>query len=147
MNNIGDIRLKLYTDNPKKIKVLMLKDETGNILGRAIIWRNAFARIGESAEDRNNAETFKTWIMDRVYSTEDWIIDLFEKYARHKGWYTRTNNRFEFITPTNELVKMRVKINLTNFEFGGYPYLDTMRSVSKKGTISNKRWKDEVRFY
>jgi len=147
MNNAAENRLKLYIANPKKVKVLMLRDEEGKVLGRAIVWRNAFLREGESAEDRNECEPFKKWVMDRVYSTKDYYINIFEKYASSKGWYIRHGGGLQFKRPDGEMVNCRVKINLKDFRFGNYPYLDTMRSVSKKGTISNKRWKDEVRFW
>lgn len=147
MNNAGDDRLKLYLDNPKKIKILMLKNEEGKLLGRAIIWHRAFIREGETAEDRNNSESFKTNIMDRVYSTKDYYINVFEKYAASKGWYVRHGGGLQYKRPDGEIVNCRIKLNLREFRFGNYPYLDSLRSVSKKGTISNKRWKDTVRFY
>lgn len=146
MNNVGLDRLKLYVDNPTKIKILMLKDNDGKLLGRSVIWKNAFIREGESAEDRNNSETFKNTIVDRIYTTQDYYINIFEKYASEKGWYVRQGG-LDFKRPDGEVSKCRVKCNLKEFEFGNYPYLDTMRSVSKNGTISNKRWKGEVRFY
>lgn len=149
MNNSGIDRLKLYASekNSKKIKILMLKNEEGKLLGRAVIWRNAFIREGETAEDRNNCEPFKGNVMDRVYSTKDYYINIFEKYAASKGWYVRRGGGLQFKKPDGTNVNCRVKLNLRDFRFGNYPYLDTMRSVSKKGTISNKRWKDQVRFY
>jgi len=147
MNNVGLGRLKLYADNPLKIKILMLKDDDGKLLGRAILWRNAFLREGETAEERNNGASKKAWILDRVYSTKDYYADIFKKYATEMGWYYKCGNNMEFMRPDGIPVKCRVKINLKEFEFGNYPYLDTMRSVSKEGTISNKRWKGEVRFY
>lgn len=147
MNNVGRNRLKLYADNPRKIKILMLKDDDGMILARAVVWKNAFIREGESAEDRNNSETFKKTIMDRVYSTRDHYINIFNQYATEKGWYIRHGGGLRFKRPDGQEVNCRVKVNLKEFEFGNYPYLDTLKSVSKKGTISNKRWKDDVRFH
>ena len=148
MNSADDRRLKLYVDNPKKIKILMLKTEEGKLLGRAVVWKNAFIREGESAEDRNNSETFKVNIVDRIYTTKDYYISVFEKYAASQGWYVRSGGGgLSFKNADGENVNCRVKINLKDFRFGNYPYLDTMRSVSKKGTISNKRWKDDIRFY
>ncbi|CAG7581196.1 MAG: hypothetical protein SLAVMIC_00722 [uncultured marine phage] len=147
MTNVGAERLRLYMKNPKKIKILMLKDEDGGVLGRAIVWRNSFVREGESAEDRNNSETFKVNVMDRVYTTKDYLVHLFERYASEQGWYVKSGYNMEFKRPDGEQVKCRVKCNLKDYEYGNYPYLDTMRSISKKGTISNKRWKGEVRFY
>lgn len=147
MNNAEDVRLKLYSDNPRKIKILMLKDDEGKILARAVVWKNAFIREGESAEDRNNSETFKKTVMDRVYSTKDYYINIFNQYASEKGWYIRYGGGLSFKRPDGQEVNCRVKVNLKEFEFGNYPYLDTMRSVSKKGTISNKTWKADVRFH
>jgi hypothetical protein len=146
MNNVGDGRLKLYSANDKKIKILILKDDAGKVLGRAVIWKNAFIREGESAEDRNNGDSMKVTIMDRPYTTKDFYTNIFDKYATEQGWYIRRGG-LSFQRPDGEMVKCRVKVNLKDFQYGNYPYLDTMRSVSKKGTISNKRWKDEIRFY
>lgn len=147
MNNAEEDRLKLYIDNPNKVKILMLKDKDGKVLARSIVWKNAFIREGESAEDRNNSEPFKKWVMDRVYSNKDFYINIFEQYASSKGWYTRHGGGLNYKRPDGEIVKCRIKVKLKEFEFGNYPYLDTMRSMSKKGTISNKRWKQEVRFW
>jgi hypothetical protein len=146
MNNVGENRLKLYKDNPKKVKVLMLKDNDGKLLGRCIVWKNSFISEGANAAERNEFDTLKATVLDRVYSTQDYIIDLFQKYALEHGYYFRMGG-MSFINPSNERVSARIKTNLTNFEFSGYPYLDTMRSVSKKGTISNKMWKQDLRFY
>lgn len=146
MNNAGEVRLKLYRENPRKIKILMVKDEEGKLVARAILWKNGFLREGESAEDRNNSESFKASVLDRVYATQDHYINTIHKYAQEQGWYIRLGG-LSFRRPDGETVNCRVKFNLKSYEYGNYPYLDTMRSISKKGTISNKRWKGEVRFW
>ena len=148
MNNRSVDSLKLYVSNPKKINILMLKNSEGKLLGRAIVWKDAFIRVGESAEDRNNAESFKGTVLDRPYTTKDHYIKAYEKYAKENGWFIRRGG-LQFLDPEGNLVKCRIKVNLQKYKFAGsnYPYLDTMRSISKNGTISNKGWKQEVRFY
>ena len=143
MNNVEAIRLKIYSDNPRKVKIIMLKHENGKLLGRAILWDKSFIRVGDSADDRNSNESVKTGFLDRVYAVNESTENIIRLWARSKGYYVRMGG-MSVITPDGRTSKARIKCKLKNLRYlGDRPYLDTMGNVSPNGTFSNKRWKDD----
>jgi hypothetical protein len=117
----------VYTENPDIVSMLVLQDDdTAKIHGRAIVW---------------SVPGFNTKIMDRVYGTES-VQHAFREYARGKGWIYRAYNSFENETTfihNNEIVYLDICVQLPNYKFDYYPYLDTMKFFDRKnGTFSNR---------
>jgi hypothetical protein len=109
----------LYVHNPDKIKMLILLDETKEkILGRALIWKL----------DRPEDKIF----MDRVYFSNDFILNMFINYAiKHKWLYKLESREFEWNNVlqviSNYTIKnetMIVKIKKEDHEF--YPFVDNL---------------------
>lgn len=120
----------LLTKNKKVINLLILKNDDNELMGRALLWKDI---------DNN-------FIMDRVYSIDDYVIDLFRMYARKNGWYYRATNAAgnKYLSnPKGERVNdFRPKIKLEYYKFMegilSYPYLDTFPVLSlTRGMLSN----------
>jgi len=98
--------LKIYTDNPDKISLLVFYDrvETDKICGRCLLWKC------------DNGVTYH----DRVYYIKDWfehvLLNLCKKLGYEKIHGTRTE----------------AKVTLDNLDFRKYPYLDTFYGLSFK---------------
>ena len=65
--------LDIYVDHCKML--VLLNKNTDKISGRAIIW-----------------EIDGKTLMDRVYYTEDHMLDIFINYAKEHKWYYRESN-------------------------------------------------------
>jgi hypothetical protein len=105
----------IYIKNPDVCQLLILTDNTGDkILGRALLWKT----------DKGNC-------IDRVYTTKDALIPLFDKWcdinkykSAYKGEETHT-------------------VNVDPIDYVEYPYMDTFKFYIKdKGILTNKQPKE-----
>jgi hypothetical protein len=117
----------LYTNNPEKIKLLILLDETREkILGRSLIWKL----------DRPEGKIF----MDRVYFSDDFILNIFINYAIKRDWIYRLENMDNLLhvvynnTVKNETLVVKVK----NENYKNYPFVDNLCFYDpKSGSLTN----------
>jgi hypothetical protein len=118
--------LGIYTNNRNKVKMLVMLNDEGGLMGRALLW---------------NLDTHK--IMDRIYTIADeefvfqfkkWATDNGYLYKSEQNWYNTLN--FEnFSTPKQEL-KLSVKLDESSFI--SYPYVDTFKFLDEEaGVIRN----------
>ena len=124
--------LDMYVHNPEIFSMLILKDDQGQLRGRAILW---------------NLEKPETRIyMDRVYSVNDFDIEIFKNYAKDNGWLYRTtqafgwfNNIFDPITKTSHkwdelLLEVTLKKSpIDHYKY--FPYLDTLSVYNKETKV------------
>jgi len=97
--------LDLYTNNPQKIKLLVLFEQgSSKIIGRALIWY--LDSHGHS-------------MMDRIYTTHDSDINLFKRYAYRNDMVFST-----FDDEYNGLENIYTILKPEKYQF--YPYLDTL---------------------
>jgi len=98
-------------------KLLVLLDEDGLILGRALVWTDYMNRV----------------IMDRVYYALDKDYHKFVDYAKKNGWFYKKRNisgGSPFIKDGKE-VSLKTKVSVTNvFNYqdeceDSFPYMDT----------------------
>lgn len=111
--------LDIYVDHAKML--VLLNKATDKISGRAIIWQ---------IDDR----TF----MDRVYYTQDHMLNLFINYAKEHKWYYREYNSlldtgdFQCWYGPNDNYQnpntLYLKINIGYYNY--YPYMDSFRYLS-----------------
>ena len=95
------------------VKLLVLKDEDGDILGRSLIWKDV--------DGRN--------IMDRVYFVYDKDYFKFVRWANENNcWYKKNNTGLtKFIKDgKEEILNTKVRtMNVFDFPDEEYPYMDT----------------------
>ena len=124
--------IKLYADNSEKVKMLIYKDVDGRLAGRALLWYLD--------------EPINTIFMDRIYSTEDKIIDLYKKYASMNKWLHKSYQTYGYehdLVDTNvlphQLIKQNISVKLKDQFYRFIPYLDTLQVLDKETNIlSNK---------
>lgn len=82
MRNSSKKRLKLYIDNPKKINLLILKDNNSDrIRGRALLWK-----------------TRDGYYVDRPYCSDDKDLFLFKRYSEEYSYkYYHTNKDILYV--------------------------------------------------
>ena len=120
--------LNFYTINPDKISLLLLKDPNNDskIMGRAILWNL------ETPEDRV--------FMDRVYYTNDYMVNQFINYAKENGWLYKKNQNMDATediidSKDGEIIDTLIVDDLIDSGEGRYPYMDTMKYLGYDGTI------------
>jgi len=114
--------LDIFINNPDKIKLLILVNSQNKLFGRALLWET---------RDKNNLEYR---IMDRIYTINDYDIQVFKKYAEEKGW------------ETVDKIRSTVKIPLKKSNFSQYPYVDNffiLNYIEGYLTDEEERWPEE----
>lgn len=105
----------IYTNNPNKIKLLILLDETKEkILGRALLW----------VLDDPTGVIF----MDRVYFSNDYILNMFISHAIRNNWYYKPENinNIYYVMHNNKMQKLTMVVNLNKEDFSSYPFIDNL---------------------
>lgn len=119
-------------------KIIVARDAASNILGRAVVWNNVIWN-----ED-GKEETVT--VLDRVYFTHDFVIQMIYSYARKSGIMLRRRSNdhstpMDFIAlndiPAFDLKKgdaidkvtLRARIPATKWHKQGAPYLDTFSEL------------------
>jgi len=121
--------LGMYTSNTDVFSMLILKDDAGKLKGRAILW--------------NLEVPSKRIFMDRIYTVNDFDIEIFKNYAKEQGWLYRTEQRYGWFNkiadPTTNSVyeyrDMLLQVTLNkhperHYEY--YPYLDSLSIYNKE---------------
>lgn len=121
---------KLYSENPNKVKMLVLIDNNDKIHGRAIVWK-----LKESPCEAK-------YFMDRVYSNSDSDVYKFKKFAEEKGYLYKEFMNSHIDTNVNFIYNGKEVVGECSVKLDGaaknYPFVDTMCFLSKdKETLSN----------
>lgn len=140
MSRMDDETFDIYTKNPQVCKLLIFRSErdASKIVGRALIW---------TLTDGKN-------FMDRIYTSEPDLVELFRMYAKDNQIWAKflnsnTPNSKAISPATGEetnLGALQVKLSPIDYEY--FPYLDTLKFYSplKKiisndtSSLSGERW-------
>jgi hypothetical protein len=121
--------------NPDTFSMLILKDDANKLRGRANIWQL------ESPEGRI--------YMDRIYSVNDFDVELFKDYAKQQGWLYKESQTYGWHnnivdSRTGEIYKWDNMVLLTKIKkypgahYKYYPYLDTLSIYNREEhTLTN----------
>jgi len=127
--------LKLYSKNPEVFSMLILKDDANKLRGRANLW--------QLEEPKGRI------YMDRIYSVNDYDVELFKDYAKQQGWLHKESQTYGWQnnivdTKNGEVYKWNDMILLTKIkkvpevDYDYYPYLDTLSIYNTvKHTLTN----------
>lgn len=100
----------IYIKNPEVCKLLILLDKDDKLIGRSLLW----TLIDGSK------------VMDRIYTSRDSLMHLFEKWGRKNGYVCKFK--------TNEQMSVKVK----PIKYSKYPYMDTFcYYLPEKGILTN----------
>ena len=118
--------MDIYVDNPETVSMLVMLNDFGSLVGRALLWDFGGYKI-----------------MDRIYTTND------ESYAFYfKEWASKNNYlfkssqnwfdtmSFEKIGDKKQTLKIDIKLRSSGYRY--YPYMDTFKFYDPNSdTISN----------
>jgi hypothetical protein len=105
----------IYTENQDKIKMLILLDDTKTkLLGRALLWQL----------DEPKGYVF----MDRVYFSNDFILNMFINYAQKRSWLYKLESMENVlqVVYNNRIKSMTMAVNVIPKKFDTYPFVDTL---------------------
>lgn len=118
--------LGIYTNNSDVVKMLVMLNTEGYLLGRALLWNSPEHKI-----------------MDRIYTISDeellfhfkkWATDNGYLYKSEQNWYNTLN--FENLSTPKSEIKIDINIKLSDFR--RYPYVDTFKFLNKSdGLLTN----------
>ena len=127
--NIFDI----YTNNPESCKLVIMLDNDGKLLSRALLWK---INISFGDDKLNLPDTF--WFMDRVYSVKDWMNDSMQKFANKNNYAHKSYNRGSYITYDGVDGKCDMEVDVKKIGYKGFPYMDTFIYYDvKNGKLRN----------
>jgi len=112
--------LEMYVNNPDVISMLILKDDVDRLRGRALLWNLTYP------EGR--------MYMERIYTINDYDVEIYKNYAREQGWLFKSRQTYGYNHniidgKTNEELNWELfpmKVQLKNRSYKYYPYLDTL---------------------
>ena len=118
--------LDIYVDNPDVVKMLVMTNDDGALMGRALLWQFDSHKI-----------------MDRIYTVSDEELSFhFKKWATENGYLYKSEQNwfntlfFEQIGQKKQELQLSVKLN--NFKFRRYPYIDTFKFFNPDtGVLTN----------
>lgn len=120
--------LDLYVYNPDVVSMLIMTDDYGGLMGRALLWKFDSHKI-----------------MDRIYTVcDEDLMFYFKQWATQNGflykseqnWYNTM--QFEQVGQKRQELKLEVSINV---DFRYLPYMDTFKFLDKKtGKLYNYQY-------
>jgi len=126
--------LNMYVDNVNHISMLVMLNDDGGLMGRALLW---------------NFESYK--IMDRIYTINDEYFSYYFKqwattngylYKSEQNWCNTLN--FEQIGSKKQELKLSVKLEFSTYKY--YPYLDTFKFIDIKNEVLYNYQPEDVNF-
>jgi hypothetical protein len=118
--------LNIYVDNKDHVEMLVMLNEEGGLMGRALLWKFDSHKI-----------------MDRIYTIGDEELSFyFKKWATENGYLYKTEqnwfNTLFFEQTGQKKQELKLTLKLDNIEFERYPYMDTFKFINvESGEIYN----------
>lgn len=141
--NVFDI----YTKNPESCKMVVMLDENGGLVSRAILWKVDNSKKNQTNEyfggpstdggKLNLPESF--WFMDRVYSVENWMDKSMYDWADKKGYVSKRGNWGNRNIVFNGVGgHCEMEVDVKKIAYKGFPYMDTFIYYDvKNGKLRN----------
>lgn len=138
-DNIFDI----YTKNPDVCKMLIMTNTNGELVARALLWKAQIDNeesINKNRNNRNNTDKIslipkESWLMDRVYYTEDWMQNSFFNYCEDNGYVYRKQSHAYFVYNSIEYYYLKFYVKVKKINYGSFPYLDTFSFYDVKNAM------------
>jgi hypothetical protein len=128
--NIFDI----YTKNPEVCSLLIMTNGEGKLVARGIVWD---VKINTAYDHKGNiVELNNIKFLDRVYTTEDWMVHKMCNWAEENGMAYRYYQNFtngDKIIYKNDVYYVDMEVSVKKIHYAGFPFLDTFTYYDVKG--------------
>ncbi len=124
----------IYVKNPKVCSLLVYLNGSGEVLGRALVWKLSKTPGSE-------------YFMDRIYTNNDSDVIKFTNYADEKGWmyrYRQNCDNYDALVfkYKGQNIVGEIQVDLSKSDFDQYPFLDTLCCLNReKKYLSNRAFK------
>lgn len=114
----------IYVKNSDRVSLIVLKNNEGKLLGRALLWLLDNSR----------------YFLDRCYCILDADAIIFYNWAKEKGFlYKKRGNIYDSLDDSKQN-NLMMTVSIDYCSFSSYPYLDTFRFLDMEdGTLTNKK--------
>ena len=142
--NVFDI----YAKNPESCKMVVMLDDNGGLVSRAILWKVNNSQNTSTNEYFGGQKTEETrllklpesfWFMDRVYSVESWMDKSMYDWADKKGYVCKRGNWGNRNIVFNGVGgHCEMEVDVKKIAYKGFPYMDTFIYYDvKNGKLRN----------
>jgi hypothetical protein len=127
MRHMAPKHFEIYDNN---CKILYSVDDEGGLIGRALLWVDAI---------KDNGDRFK--YVDRIYGS-DQFVEFVKNWAEENGYFHKCYQTYDDATLTDgtsyiDKFSFSCKVK-SNVKYAVYPYLDTLKWISKNKLFSFK---------
>lgn len=124
-----DNLFNIYTKNPEVCSLLIMTDEFGKLAARALVWN---VSVKQKENELGNIK-----FVDRIYSTEDWMVMKIQNWAKENGMARRlTNigyNCSDIFYDGGKYYEVQMDVSVNKIYYSAFPYLDTFNYYDVKG--------------
>ena len=135
VSNIFDI----YTKNPESCSLLIMTNEEGKIGARALVWNAKVTFCRDTTGQVTQLDNIQ--FLDRVYTTEDWMVHRMTKWAKDNGMairYYQGLGDSGWIEYNSVKYNAEMEVNVKKIHYSAFPYLDTFNRYDvKRGKLYN----------
>jgi hypothetical protein len=130
----------IYTKNPESCSLLIMTNDDGKLGARSLVWnaKVTFCRVSGDVCELDNIQ-----FLDRVYTTEDWMVHKMTKWAKDNGMANRYYNGLgdsDLIEYNGVKFSAEMEVNVKKIHYSAFPYLDTFNRYDvKRGKLFNYR--------
>ena len=122
---------QVYIDNPEICQMLVMLDQKGKLMGRALIWKAIDAETGTDV-----------LAMDRIYAVDDnKNMHYFKEWADENGYIYKKEQKWQnclFFESHGVSKIQKLNIHIKKIPYYQYPYVDTFKFWNEKNsTLSN----------
>lgn len=133
VSNIFDI----YTKNPESCSLLIMTNEQGKLGARALVWNAKVTFCRDTKGQVTQLDNIQ--LLDRVYTTEDWMVHTMTKWAKDNGIAIGNSpGDLDWIEYKDIKYQVEMEVNVKKIHYSAFPYLDTFNSYDvKNGKLYN----------
>ena len=129
----------LYTKNPESCSLLIMTNDDGKLGARALVWNAKVTFCRDYKGDVCELDNIQ--FLDRVYTTEDWMVHRMLKWAKDNGMANRYYNGIgdrDLIEYNGVKYSVEMEVNVKKIHYAAFPYLDTFNRYDvKRGKLFN----------
>jgi hypothetical protein len=137
----------IYTKNPQVVKLVVVLDNRGMCVSRALLWKvSELLPYYNTEKFYSNMKNFKEeglfnvegeyQFLDRVYFVRDWHEQMIFNWAKEKGIAHKWGSQMRWNGQVTSVPNCKIRLN--KIAYRNFPYLDTFKYYDvKSATISN----------
>lgn len=129
----------IYTKNSESCSLLIMTNEEGKLGARALVWNAKVTFCRDTKGQVTQLDNIQ--FLDRVYTTEDWMVHRMTRWAKDNGMAIRYYQGLgdgDWIEYNGVKYQAEMEVNVKKIHYSAFPYLDTFNRYDvKRGKLYN----------